>query len=370
MRLTTRNNPRDGSGRVLIVRVGAMGDVLHAMPAVWALRRSHPELRIGWVIEPRWLPLLKAAGAMERDAAMPLVDEIYLAATREWKKSPVSAKTLGDIQSLKRELRAGKYDLCVDMQGSLRSAVIGRMAGVGSLAGPAKPREWPAAWLYQRKIRTSAEHVVEQGCELLGGAVGESLQAARVELPVDAVAEERCAARLSASATDTRRLVLVAPGAGWGAKQWPPERYGAVAAMLAKWGYRVLVNAYSATDELANAVVRGSGGKSEVFPCDMAELIAVTRRVSLLIAGDTGPLHLAAALERPAVALFGPTDPARNGPYGTRSRVLRHGGERRDHRRLSDPEAGLLAITVDEVVEAAMELLEGRAGHGTGKVDR
>jgi heptosyltransferase-1 len=140
-----------------------------------------------------------------------------------------------------------------------------------------------------------------------------------------------------------------------------------VAAALDEAGYQVLVNAHSMDDALANAVARASGGHAVVFPCDMAQLIALTRRAALVIAGDTGPLHLAAALKRPLVALFGPTDPARNGPYGSgalskRSRVLRHGGERRDHKRRDDPEAGLLEISVHEVAEAALDLLrDGRA---------
>ena len=104
-------------------------------------------------------------------------------------------------------------------------------------------------------------------------------------------------------------------------------------------------------------MVETSDGYATAVAGDLPQLIELTRRASVVIAGDTGPLHLAAALERPVVALFGPTDPARNGPYGTRARVLRHGDERRDHRRLKEPEAGLLAIPVEEVVEAAMELL-------------
>jgi heptosyltransferase-1 len=359
--LVTKDQSLKHANRILIVRVGAMGDVLHAMPAVAALRAAHPETWIGWVVEPRWLPLLSNAGTgqglTERGAGMPLVDKVYLAATRSWRQRPFSAQTLRDIGSLRRELREGRFDLCVDMQGSIRSAVIGRMAGAGKFAGPADPRERPAAWLYDQKTRTRTLHVVDQGCELLGSAAGETLRPAHVELPVDARAEESCIARLAAKAA-RGRVVLLAPGAGWGAKQWPAERYGAVAAALAGRGYSVLVNAYSATDPLANSVKTASRGAAEVFPCDMAELISVTRRAALVIAGDTGPLHLAAALERPIVALFGPTDPARNGPYGTRSRVLRHGEQRRDHRRLSDPEAGLLAITVDEVVEAALEMLD------------
>jgi heptosyltransferase I len=341
-----------------------MGDVLHAMPAVQALRESHPDWWIGWVIEPRWLPLLANANTLARGPAMPLVDKVYFAATRRWKQNPVSSETLEDIASLRRELRADGFDLCVDMQGSLRSAVIGRMSAAKVFAGPAAPREWPAAWMYKQKIKTPAPHVVEQGCELLGGAVGERLRPAPVQLPVNEEAERRCGARLLERTTLDAPFVLIAPGAGWGAKQWPAERYGAVGASLAARGYRVLINASSADDPLANTVAQASGRTAEVFSCDMAELIALTRRAALVIAGDTGPLHLGAALERPVVALFGPTDPARNGPYGTRARVLRRGGQRRDHRRLSDPEAGLLAITVDEVVEAALELLEDEQGIG------
>lgn len=344
-----------------------MGDVLHAMPAIAALRAAHPEWSIEWVVEPRWLPLLKVQGATTRCAAMPLVDKVHLAATREWKKSPLSSKTLEDMMTLRRELRSGRFDVCVDMQGSIRSAVIGRMAKAKVFAGPADPREGPARWLYGSKVPVSSAHVVEQGCELLGAAVSETLRPGKVKLPVDVQVEEACEARLKELGAETG-FVLMAAGAGWGAKQWPAERFGAVAAELDRAGYRVLVSAYSKDDVLANEVVRASGGRATVFPCNMVELIAVTRRMALVIAGDTGPLHLAAALERPVVALFGPTDPKRNGPYGTEAHVLRHGAERRDHRRLEEPEAGLLEITVDEVAGTAFDLLKGRTGTDTGKV--
>ena len=152
-----------------------MGDVLHAMPAVAALREMHPEWWIGWVVEPRWLPLLQAvsrdSAQMRRGIALPFVDQIYLAATRSWKRRPLSGKTLGEIAALRRELRRGEFDLCVDMQGSIRSAVIGRMSRAKEFAGPEDPREGPARWLYGRRVRLDAEHVIEQGCELLGGAV-------------------------------------------------------------------------------------------------------------------------------------------------------------------------------------------------------
>jgi heptosyltransferase-1 len=150
---------------------------------------------------------------------------------------------------------------------------------------------------------------------------------------------------------------LIAPTAGWGAKQWPVERYGAVAAALVRAGYRVLVNAPASEHTAGRSVLEASGGAATLVPCSVGQMIALVRRAGVVIAGDTGPLHLAAALERPVVGLFGPTDPARNGPYGTQSRVLRHSSSRVDHSRHRETEAGLMQITAEEVVEAALELL-------------
>jgi heptosyltransferase-1 len=352
----------DRPRRVLIVRIGAMGDVLHAMPAVAALRRLHPEWHIGWAIEPAWMPLLQVtAEAKPGSSAMPLVDRLHSVPTRAWKRQPVSPKTLTAVLALRRELRGEHYDLCVDMQGAIRSAVVGRMTGIGEFVGSATPREAPARWLYSRQGKTSATHVVDQGCELLGAAIGEPLIADTVPLPRDTAAEE-WRDGLLARINSTGRFAVIAASAGWGAKEWPAERYGAVATRLAQAGYTPLINAVSADNPLANAVAHASGGSAIVVPCSLGRLTALLRRSSLVIAGDTGPLHLAAALGRPVVGLFGPTDPARNGPYKTRSRVLRHFSSRLDHTRHADPEHGLLQITADEVIAAALELLHAEQG--------
>lgn len=338
-----------------------MGDVLHAMPAVAALRERHPDWFIGWAIEPGWSPLLQAPSASSptsqqplRDGRMPLVDRWYGVPTKHWKHQPFSSKTLSGIGALRQELRREDFDLCVDMQGAIRSAVVGRIAGAKLLAGPAEPRERPAELLYQLKAETSAAHVVEQGCEILAAAVGEILQPAKVTLPFDASDEHW----LDALAGD-QPFVFMAPTAGWGAKVWPAERYGAVAQELARAGLRTLVNASSPEDEAGQRVVQASAGAATLLPCSLGQMIALTRRASLVLAGDTGPLHLAAALERPVVGLYGPTDPARNGPYGTRAVVLRHESSKKDHARHAKTEAGLLQITVAEVVEAALPLLRG-----------
>jgi heptosyltransferase I len=352
--------------RVLIVRIGAMGDVLHAMPAVAALRERHPEWFIGWAIEPGWSELLQTGADFDkissragRSEGKPLVDQLYRVPAKAWAKRPFAPSTLSEINASRCHLCGEQFDICVDMQGALKSAVVGRMAGAPVFAGPGEPREAIARWFYKLKVPMRSAHVVEQGCELLGGAIGETLRPAKVTLPVDEDAEAWCDRLLAPLIAHAGKFVFIAPTAGWGAKQWPAERYGAVAVELGKAGYRTLVNE-ALGDRFADRVVAASAGAATLAPCSVGQMIALVRRAGVVIAGDTGPLHLAAALERPVVGLFGPTDPARNGPYGTKARVLRHGSSGTDHSRRTETEKGLMQITAGEVVEAALELLQER----------
>jgi len=154
------------------------------------------------------------------------------------------------------------------------------------------------------------------------------------------------------------KFALLNPGAGWGAKQWPAERYGAAGKKLAQHGLKPLINFGPGEEELARSVEDASEGAAETVSSSLTQLIALSRRASLFIGGDTGPMHLAASLGIPVVAIFGPTDPARNGPYGARSVVLRSPDSMTSHKRRVEPEAGLLAISVEDVVRAACRLME------------
>ncbi len=337
-----------------------MGDILHALPAVTALRQAHPEWGIDWVVEPRWRALLtaeNAAGpAAGRSPALPLVDSIYLAPTKDWRKQPLHPKTLHEIEALRKALRSGGYNAVLDLQGALRSALLGRLAGCRRLIGEAEPREWAARWLFTERVATRGAHVIEQDVELASAVAGDELTPATPWLPVDGAAEEWADEVFPLPASQS--AVLISPGAGWGAKRWPAERYAAVARSLIDRGLRVLVNAGPGEEPLAAAIVQGTGGAAAFFCTSLGQLIALTRRVGLVIAGDTGPLHLACALGRPVVGIYGPTDPSRNGPFGTRFRVLRSPQSRRDHTRRAEPEAGLLTIQPEDVLEAAFHLLE------------
>jgi heptosyltransferase-1 len=336
-----------------------MGDILHALPAVTALRLAHPAWTIDWVVEPRWSHLLAAEGSSGRangqNAAQPLVDNLHFAATKAWRKAPLSARTLHEIKALQRKLSTGQYDAVVDLQGAVRSAMVARMAGCHRLIGEAEPRERAARWLFSEQVVTTGAHVIEQDVELACAIAADELEPVQPWLPVDYAAQEWAMFALASSGS--RPVVLINPGAGWGAKCWPVERYAAVAQALIDRGCRVLVNAGPGEEPLASAIEQQTQGAATPVGCTLAELIALTRRVSLVIAGDTGPLHLACALGRPVVGIYGPTDPSRNGPFGTRFKVLRSPGSRRDHTRRAQPEAGLLTIQPGEVLHAALELL-------------
>ncbi|MGB9031439.1 MAG: glycosyltransferase family 9 protein [Acidobacteriaceae bacterium] len=336
--------------RLLIVRLGAMGDILHSMPAVTALRQAHPEWVIGWAIEPQWRGLFCANGCEPRTSSMPLVDQLHLVPAKQWARSPLKPATLRDIRRVRRELRAMHYDMVVDMQGAVRSATVARWAQARKVIGEAKPREFAAKWLFDQKVATRGIHVIEQSLEVANAIFAESLPMTLPLLPCDPVA-------MAKAAELQQPFVLLSPGAGWGAKRWPADRYGAVAKRIAEAGFGVVINSGPAEEHLAHEIAENSGGAARVLSLALPELIAVTRRASLAIAGDTGPLHLACALGKPVVGIYGPTDPARNGPFHCPYRVLRHPESVRDHARRSEPEAGLLTITPEAVTNAALELL-------------
>jgi heptosyltransferase-1 len=345
---------------LLVVRLGAMGDIIHTLPALTALRNAFPNARVGWIVEERWAQLLCAQNSPRSgpcSPARPLVDFVHVVNTKAWRKSLLSRETQRQISSALREVRALKYEIAVDFQGALKSAFVARCSGARTVFGLDHPRETPARILYSRRIATTKLHVIEQYHSLAEGVAGKPLPVPVIELPCDGQAEADITRKLL-ELNKERPFVIITPATGWGAKQWPPERYGAVANALATDGLIPLVNCGPGEELLAQAVLAASNGKAHLISCSLAELIALTRRARLFIGGDTGPLHLAAALQVPVVALFGPTDPARNGPYGTKTVVLRNPASRTSLSHTSAPDPGLLLITADEVTASARRLLE------------
>lgn len=349
--------------RLLIVRLGAMGDVIHTLPAVAALRAAFPEATLGWLIEERWAELLCTLSTPRsgpRSAQRPLVDRVHTVNTRQWRAAPFSVATWERMAASLSDVRAARYQTAVDFQGAARSALLARWSGAPIIYGSAQPRENLASMFYTRQVIPHGQHIVDQNLSLAESVAKRKLEISKAEFPIDDAAQQECDRRLKA--TGTQNFALLNPGAGWGAKQWPAERYGEVARQLAENGLKSLVNFGPGEEDLARSVETASGGAAETFTGSLTQLIALTRRACLFIGGDTGPMHLAAALGIPVVAIFGPTDPARNGPFGTRSIVLRSSNSNTSYSHVGRPDEGLLEISSGQVIAAARQLC--KESHG------
>ena len=348
--------------RLLIVRLGSMGDIIHTLPAATALRRAFPDATLGWIVEECWAELLctlPEPRSGPRSPRRPLVDRVHTVNTKAWRRSLLSTQTWEQIAAGLSELRAQRYEIAVDFQGAFRSAVLARWSGAPVIYGAAQPRENVASMFYTRQVIVHGSHIVEQNLSLAEAIARRQLEMPKIDFPRDPTVEKQCEYGLQQNIGD---FLLLNPGAGWGAKQWPAERYGQVARRLAEDGAKSLINFGPGEESLMRAVESASEGAAKGMAGSLTELIALMRRARLFIGGDTGPMHLAAALGVPVVAIFGPTNPARNGPFGTRSIVLRSPASPTTHTRRAQPDPGILEISPDEVVAAARELL--RSGRG------
>jgi heptosyltransferase-1 len=355
--------------RILIVRLGALGDIIHALPAATAIRKALPDAELGWMVEERWSELLTARGEKPSPSGTspqkPVVNLVHTVDTLRWRKSWFRAATTKEITGDLKRLRQTHYDLALDFQGNMKSAVFASMSRASAIAGFRDPRERGARWFYSRKFPRVGEHVIEQNFSLAEEALRPWLGERHLErtaplLPRDPGAELWACDQIKRLGIAS--FAIVNPGAGWGGKQWPVERFGEVAKALALHNVKTLVNTGPGEEVLAAAVVEASGGQASSIVCTVGQLIALVRRSRLLIGGDTGPLHLAAALGIPVVGIYGPTDPARTGPLGSRAVALRHPESETTFSHHSAPHEGLLQITTEEVISAARYLLGNARG--------
>ena len=334
-----------------------MGDIIHSLPAVSALRESFPDALLGWVVEERWVPLLSSASARSgpRGAEKPLVDILHIVNTRAWRTAILSDETWREIRQTVSGLRAVHYDVSIDIQGAIKSAVLGRFARPRRRFGFAQPWESAATMFYTHQVQATGVHIADRNRSLAVAAGANAEPGAAMPIAVDPAAEAWADAELKSRGVG--EFAIMNPGAGWGSKCWPAERFGEVARRLAANGIASFVNFGAGEEELAKAVENASGGAAKRIGCSVAELIALTRRATLFVGGDTGPLHLAVALNTPSVALFGPTDPARNGPYGGKAIVVRSPQSLTTYKRSAKLETGLSSVSPNEVIAAAAQLL-------------
>lgn len=332
--------------RFLLVRLGSLGDIIHALPAASALRDAFPEARIDWLIEPKWRRLLEGN---------PDLTEII----------PLEKKSASGLISTIRKLRAARYTCAIDFQGLYKSALPAFASGAPRRIGfpSTYAREGFASMFYTDKINPRGAHKVDHNLTL-AEAAGAAARTSSPRFPLTLRPEDEKQVTQELARHNIADFYVLNPGGGWRSKCWPPERYGELHHRLAaQLGWRSVISFGPGEERLAQELVSAAGTLPPVvLPLGLGPLMALLRRAKFVVSADTGPLHLASALGTPVVGLYGPTDPARNGPYGGTSVVIRNPSKSETtYRRGASYSSPMLSITVDQVADAAARLLDAKS---------
>jgi heptosyltransferase I len=344
----------------LVVRLGSLGDIVHTFPAVAALRESFPSSEIIWLTQTRWKFLVANSG---------LASKVWTTETR----------AISSLKNTIRAIRAAGFDTAIDYQGLWKSASLPFLAGVKRRIGFSSEavREFGVPLLYTDRVHATSTHVADQNGELSlrAGALAPVADFALQPPPVD---DEALLKYLRARGVE--RYIVLSPGGGWRSKCWPPERFGTLCRMISdSLSLRCVVNYGPGEDDLASKVRATSNDTDPLlFNGELGPLMSLLRNAVCVVGGDTGPLHLAVALGTPVVALFGPTNPARNGPYRDANRsasvnkaasttinrediVLRAPNVVTTHSREDRIHPSMLEIQVDAVFDAVRRIVKARA---------
>ncbi|MGH9393621.1 MAG: glycosyltransferase family 9 protein [Terriglobales bacterium] len=335
--------------RILIVKLSSLGDIVHALPVAASLRASFPHAKLAWVVEQKWRPLL---------ARHPDLDEIFTIDSFALRRQPRRwSVTRADLARLRRY----HPDWCLDLQGTMKSAVVTRLSGAPRRVGfaAAACRERGLGWAYNLRVQPRSTHVVDQMLEL-AAACGSLQRVLGFSFPIPAEVQREVDAWIADNQIGA--FAFYSPGGGWTSKRWPSERFARLAELLhERYGLAAVLNRGPGERDADDAYRRANAIRARLFSGDVEHLGAVLKRARLVVGGDTGPLQLAAALQVPTVALFGPTDPARNGPYSPRSVVLRK-TDATTYQRGSTYSPAMLALGPEEVADACGQLLGFSSG--------
>jgi lipopolysaccharide heptosyltransferase I len=283
---------------ILIVRLGSLGDIIHAIPVAAAIRRAYPQVTIDWLVDIRHRDLLELVAGIDRRIA-------------------VKTSGVRSIVETVRDLRSSRYDIAIDLQGLLKSAVLARLSGAKRVLGfPADLLREPAArFFYTETAGEAVPHVIDKNLSILKPL---GIRVPDVEFPLeDRAPEIAVAARANLGIGPAEPFAIINPGAAWRNKRWPPVYFAEVSrALAARHNLRSLVLWGPGEEQLASDVVTASDGTAAVSPpTKMAELVSLTKAAAIMISGDTGPMHVGGAVGTPLIGIFGPTDPKRNGPW-------------------------------------------------------
>jgi len=381
--------------RFLIVRLGALGDVVHAIPVAAALRRAFPAARIDWLVSAKHREILDLVPVIDRrlvindrPSTLRPFEKLRVAPSSVQGREPQRRPEHGrgatgpgqegnasggtSLVAAIRELRRSRYDVAIDLQGLIKSAMLARSSGAPRVVGFSSryARERAARLFYTDAYDPGrgglydpreTRHVVDINLGLLS-VLG--ISAAAREFPIEDIDSD--AARIARQQTGGR-YALLNPGAAWPNKRWPPARLAAIAiALRARHALMSVVLWGPGEEPLAAEVVAGADGAAVVSPkTSIADLVALARRAALMVSGDTGPTHIAAALGTPIVGIYGPTRPARNGPMSPDDVTVSRDSVCQCHhlRRCTRDRMCLLDIEVAEVLDAVERRLAAETKH-------
>lgn len=302
--------------KILIVRLSALGDIVHALPVLASIKQSLPDAQVDWLVEENYAPILSMARGLRR--------RIVVRASRSFETpGAISFGGLLGYHRAARFLWNQDYDYALDLQGLIKSAVWARISFADRVIGfdASNLREPMAASLYSQTVTpVDARHVIQKNLSILSAL---DITPGPLEIPLTPQASAETTAAIE-TAGGPLKYIVINPGAAWPNKRWPPERFGMLAAVLHQHaGLRSLVTWGPSEKELAQSVINASSGAASLAPpTSVADLAVLMREAALVISGDTGPLHIAAAMGTPLVGLYGPTWPERNGPWDPNDVVI------------------------------------------------
>lgn len=336
--------------RILILRTSSLGDIVQALPVLTALRRHGPRWRIAWLVEEVFAPLL---------VGHPDLDQVIPVSLRTWRRRPWARDTWRGLVDLHGRIDRFSPEVVLDLMGNHKAGVLAALTLADRRIGVEREfrREPSSAVWISETVRPRSRHSVDKMLAVLDALElpPEPADFGGQRLPPREIAGERVA--------DSEAPVLIHPGAGWDNKRYPPRQWGEVAALIhAATGARCGVVIAHGEEELARDAIAASRGAAAAMPAtDLASLTALLRQARLVLGGDTGPIHLAHALERPVLCLMGPTDPDTCGPYAApETAIWRHLPCSFCHRRYDRIMPCLEEIPAEVIADRARQILEQR----------
>ena len=343
--------------------MSALGDIVHALPVLAAIKHAMPDAQVDWLVEENYASILSIASGLRK--------RIIVRATKTFTTDDtLSFGGLSGYHAAARYLWNQDYDVALDLQGLIKSAIWARISFADRVVGfdPPNLREPQAAFLYSETvtpIAPAANHVIQKNLSILSAL---QIKPGAIEMPLAPHASAETTAAIETAGGPLGYIVLN-PGAAWPNKRWPPERFGALAAMLQdRTGLRSLVTWGPRETDLANKVVNASDGAARLAPAtSVSDLAVLMREAALVVSGDTGPLHIAAAMGTPLVGLYGPTFPERNGPWDPNDLVISRASVCVCHHKRHCLRGApcIDEITLDEVVAAGETRLRGSGEAGS-----